>query len=162
MVTCKESKHCNWRFGTNYILISSLVQASIQKVTQLQSFCLFRTSWILKRAQRLQEWLAIRWRTSTIAGRDQFRRGTYDKNAAPTTKEMQNKNTNGTKQKNMAEMKQKTMMCFLSKMKVNKESVANIEASRKAVKELYIEMECYSAIDQIISCLELEEPSSFN
>ena len=78
----------------------------------------------------------------------------------PPRKRCKTKNTDGTKQKNIAEMKQKTMMRFLGKMKVNKESVANIEASRKAVKELDIEMECCSAIDQIISCLELKETTS--
>ena len=65
----------------------------------------------------------------------------------PPRKRRKTKNTNGAKPKNMAEMKQKTMMHFLGKMKVNKESVANIKASRKAVKELDIEMECCSAID---------------
>ena len=66
-------------------------------------------------------------------------------------------NAKVTKQKNMNEMKQKKMMYFLGKMTVNKQSIEEIEAKRKSMKELDIELECCLLMEQLISCLELEE-----
>lgn len=61
------------------------------------------------------------------------------------------------KQKNMNEMKQKKMMHFLGKMKANKQQAEQIEAQRKSVNKLDIELECALSIERIISCLESEE-----
>ena len=48
-------------------------------------------------------------------------------------------------------------MYFLGKMTVNKQSIEEIEAKRKSVKELDIELECCLLMERLISCLELEE-----
>ena len=49
------------------------------------------------------------------------------------------------------------MMYFLGKMKVNKKTAEQIEAQRKSVEELDIELECCLLMERLISCLELEE-----